>query len=158
MATHSSVLAWRIPGTAGPGGLPSIGSQSRTWLKRISSSSSPTSLEYIICCLFNKRSVCLSCNNLLFQILATTRKELRKLPFWAVISPSFQIFVTMRQERRERNKSTWHMESRKNSTSEPIFRVEIETQTWRIDLWTQGVKERVGRIERVTLTYIQFHV
>ena len=27
MATHSSVLAWRIPGTAEPGGLPSVGSQ-----------------------------------------------------------------------------------------------------------------------------------
>ena len=26
MATHSSVLAWRIPGTGGPGGLPSMGS------------------------------------------------------------------------------------------------------------------------------------
>ena len=26
MATHSSVLAWRIPGTAGPDGLPSMGS------------------------------------------------------------------------------------------------------------------------------------
>ena len=26
MATHSSVLAWRIPGTAGPGGLLSMGS------------------------------------------------------------------------------------------------------------------------------------
>ena len=26
MATHSSVLAWRIPGTAEHGGLPSIGS------------------------------------------------------------------------------------------------------------------------------------
>ena len=25
MATHSSVLAWRIPGTGKPGGLPSIG-------------------------------------------------------------------------------------------------------------------------------------
>ena len=24
MATHSSVLAWRIPGTGGPGGLPSL--------------------------------------------------------------------------------------------------------------------------------------
>ena len=30
MATHSSVLAWRIPGMAEPGGLPSIGLQSRT--------------------------------------------------------------------------------------------------------------------------------
>ena len=32
MATHSSVLAWRIPGTAEPGGLQSSGSQSRTQL------------------------------------------------------------------------------------------------------------------------------
>ena len=28
MATHSSVLAWRNPGTAEPGGLPSMGSHS----------------------------------------------------------------------------------------------------------------------------------
>ena len=27
MATHSSVLAWRIPGTGEPGGLPSLGSR-----------------------------------------------------------------------------------------------------------------------------------
>ena len=39
MATHSSVLAWRIPGTGEPGGLPSMGSQSLTRLKRLSSSS-----------------------------------------------------------------------------------------------------------------------
>ena len=32
MATHSSVLAWRIPGTGEPGGLPSLGSHmTRTW-------------------------------------------------------------------------------------------------------------------------------
>ena len=30
MANHSSVLAWRIPGTGEPGGLPSMGSQSQT--------------------------------------------------------------------------------------------------------------------------------
>ena len=40
MATHSSVLAWRIPGTGKPGGLPSVGSQSWTRLKRLRSSSS----------------------------------------------------------------------------------------------------------------------
>ena len=37
MATHSSVLAWRIPGTGEPGGLLSMGSHR---LKRLSSSSS----------------------------------------------------------------------------------------------------------------------
>ena len=36
--TH--VLAWRIPGMGEPGGLPSMGSQSQTRLKRLSSSSS----------------------------------------------------------------------------------------------------------------------
>ena len=40
MATRSSVLAWRIPGTVEPDALPSTGSQSRTRLKRLSSSSS----------------------------------------------------------------------------------------------------------------------
>ena len=39
MATHSSVLAWRIPGMGEPGGLPVCGVvQSRTRLKRLSSS------------------------------------------------------------------------------------------------------------------------
>ena len=33
MVTHSSILAWRIPGMGEPGGLPSMGSQSRTRLK-----------------------------------------------------------------------------------------------------------------------------
>ena len=32
MTTHSGVLAWRIPGTGEPGGLPSMGSQSQTQL------------------------------------------------------------------------------------------------------------------------------
>ena len=41
MATHSSVLAWRIPGTGEPGGLLFMGiAQSRTRLKRLSSCSS----------------------------------------------------------------------------------------------------------------------
>ena len=41
MPTHSSVLAWRIPGMGEPGGLPSMGvAQSRTRLKQLSSSSS----------------------------------------------------------------------------------------------------------------------
>ena len=36
MATPSSILAWRIPWTEEPGGLQSIGSQSRTQLKQLS--------------------------------------------------------------------------------------------------------------------------
>ena len=37
MATHSRVLAWRIPGMGEPGGLTSVGLQSRTRLKWLSS-------------------------------------------------------------------------------------------------------------------------
>ena len=33
MANHSSILAWRIPWTEGPGGLQCTGSQSQTRLK-----------------------------------------------------------------------------------------------------------------------------
>ena len=36
MATHSTILAWRIPWTEEPGGLQSMGSQSWTRLKRLS--------------------------------------------------------------------------------------------------------------------------
>jgi len=43
MAIHSSVLAWRIPGTGEPCGLPSRVAQSRTRLKRLSSSSKENS-------------------------------------------------------------------------------------------------------------------
>src|SRR5574337_1130018 len=50
MATHSSVLAWRIPGTVEPDGLPSIGSQSQTQLKQLSSSSSITVDHSYQCC------------------------------------------------------------------------------------------------------------
>ena len=42
MATHSSVLAWRIPGTGEPGGLPSLGSH-RVGHPTISSSVIPFS-------------------------------------------------------------------------------------------------------------------
>ena len=41
MATHSSVLAWRIPGAGEPGGLLSMGSHRVGHDKRLSSSSSP---------------------------------------------------------------------------------------------------------------------
>ena len=36
MTTHSSILAWRIPWTEEPGGLQSIGSQSRIRLNQFS--------------------------------------------------------------------------------------------------------------------------
>ena len=52
MATHSIFLAWRLPGTGEPGGLPCLGSQSRTRLKRLSSSSSSSMDVQFICSSF----------------------------------------------------------------------------------------------------------
>ena len=48
MATHSSVLAWKIPGTEEPGRLPSVYgvAQSQTRLKQLSSSSSSSSNDW----------------------------------------------------------------------------------------------------------------
>ena len=63
MATHSSVLAWRIPGTGEPGELPSMGSQTRTPLKLLSSSQK----EY-------------SCSHFEFRLLAfSTEREKKKM-------------------------------------------------------------------------------
>ena len=50
MATHSSVLTWRTPGTGEPGGLPSMVAQSRTQLKQLSSSSSSMGQETLNGC------------------------------------------------------------------------------------------------------------
>ena len=62
MATHSSDLAWRIPGTGEPGRLPSMGSHSRTRLKRLSSSSS----SFLMAVSFLTKSIYLTnCNPIL---------------------------------------------------------------------------------------------
>ena len=45
MATHSSILAWRITWTVEPGGLQSMGSQSRTGLKRLSMGKKASPIE-----------------------------------------------------------------------------------------------------------------
>ena len=46
MTTYSSVLAWRIPGMGEPGGLPSMGLDSQTQLKRLNSSSNKNILMH----------------------------------------------------------------------------------------------------------------
>ena len=54
-ATHSSILAWRIPGMGKPGGLPSMESH-RVRLKRLSSSSSSSSHSLLVCRVSAERS------------------------------------------------------------------------------------------------------
>lgn len=44
-------------------------------------------------------------------------------------------------------------------TDEPIFRARIETQTEKMDVWTQrGKGRRVGQIGRLGFTYAHYHV
>ena len=44
--------------------------------------------------------------------------------------------------------------NQKINSDEPICRKEMEMQTQRMDLWTQWGKEREGRTQKVTFTYI----
>ena len=48
MATHSSVLAWRIPGTGEPGGLPSMGSRrvGHNWSDLAAAAAAPTYRDF----------------------------------------------------------------------------------------------------------------
>ena len=48
MATHSSVLAWRIPGTGEPGGMPSLGSHrvGHDWSDLAAAASGPLSTQW----------------------------------------------------------------------------------------------------------------
>ena len=48
MATHSNILAWRIPWTEKPGGLQSMGSQSRTWLTDSDSTAQDSDLQVLL--------------------------------------------------------------------------------------------------------------
>ena len=72
MASHSSVLAWRIPGTEKPCGLLSMGLQSRTWLKRLSSGSSSNDIFY------TKRSV--KCSHFFLFILVFFLLKINQFP------------------------------------------------------------------------------
>ena len=79
MATHSSVLAWRIPGTGEPGRLPSMGSHSRTWLKWLSSSSIALLSLYLLSTLLAKKNLqhLLSRFSEWFPVNATLSQELK---------------------------------------------------------------------------------
>ena len=81
MATHSSVLAWRIPGMREVGRLPSMGLQSWTRLKRLSSSSS------------------------LLRVKSVRVKRLRENPW--VWNAEGAMGLNTQKGRRERNKGTW---------------------------------------------------
>ena len=72
MATHSSVLVWRIPGTGKPGGLPSLGSHGVGHVKSAFSCSSFTFIKRLF-------------SSLLFAIRVVSSAYLRLLIFHLAI-------------------------------------------------------------------------
>ena len=64
MATHSSVLAWRIPGMGEPGGLPSMGSHRvrHDWSNLAAAAAYITSSYPFICCWTFRLFPCLICS------------------------------------------------------------------------------------------------
>ena len=77
MATHSSVLAWRIPGTGEPGGLTSMGLQSQTHCSDLPYLTSILNKNWK-----NKKKICV----LSFQYFITSglikRPHITSLPAW----------------------------------------------------------------------------
>ena len=55
MATHSSVLAWRIPGMVEPGGLPTMGSHrvGHDWSNLAAAAAMTYNIEHIFICVFS---------------------------------------------------------------------------------------------------------
>ena len=63
MATHSSILVWTIPWTEKPGGLQSMGSQSRTRLKRLSAQAAFVFLSLAYFTLIPSRFIYIAAND-----------------------------------------------------------------------------------------------
>ena len=65
MATHSSVLAWRIPGTGEPGGLPSMGLHrvGHDWSDLAAAAADHTSFSKLVIC-STRECVCVSAKSL----------------------------------------------------------------------------------------------
>ena len=64
MATHSSVLAWRIPGTGEPGGLPSMGLHKvgHDW-SDLAAAAAAEVFEFVALPAFSKMEIYLKCSN-----------------------------------------------------------------------------------------------
>ena len=69
MATHSSFLAWRIPGTGEPGGLPSTGSHivGHDW-SDLAAAAASNDAEHLSCVCWS--SVCLLQRNVYLSFLS----------------------------------------------------------------------------------------
>ena len=92
MATHSSVLAWRIPGTGEPGGLPSTGSH-RVRHGWSNLAAAADSILHMYCIFFLHSSVigCLGCFHVLSSFQSLSHVPLFLTPWTAACQASLSI-------------------------------------------------------------------
>ena len=93
MATHSSILAWRIPGTGEPSGLPSMGLQSWTRLRRLSTSKDK---EKILKPVREERNVSLYYDKPLSCLISSLISQPAAVPQRAAVWPFWQLSLTDR--------------------------------------------------------------
>ena len=89
---------------------------------------------------------------------ATKRNEIGSfVVFWMNLEP----IILSEASQKEKNKYHILMHIcgiQKYGSDGSSFRVEIETQKQRMDLWFQCERKGVGQIETVKSTYVHFHV
>ena len=82
MATHSSVLAWRISGTGEPGGLPSIGSHrvGHDWSDLAAAATAMMESHYFP--ILTKKSMCFS---FFFHLFTFSSSRLKIIKWWPTL-------------------------------------------------------------------------
>ena len=122
MATHSSVLAWRIPGTGEPDGLPSLGSHrvKHDWSDLAAAAANQIYQCILILtdsCGSNNRFSCeLTCSNLplknsffsLFERMRITFKKAVNFYFSFLMPPLMKVYAGVWNSHREREEGEFY--------------------------------------------------
>ena len=73
---------------------------------------------------------------------------------------SLEPIIQSEESQKEKNKYVSELiyGIQKGGTEETIRRAAMETQTQETDLWTEQGKEMLGRIERIALKHMHYHM
>ena len=95
MATHSSVVAWRIPGTGEPGGLPSMGSHrvGHDW-SDLAAAAAAATFHYVFMCVYAFLSIDLLMNTGLHPYLSYCKKAAMTLQYTYQFELAFLEWIT----------------------------------------------------------------
>ena len=148
MATHSSILAWRIPWTEEPGGLQSMGLQSQT---RLSNYHIHFSLSLRLEGLEDQRGMVLKCPSAdewiqkvwYIHTMECMPQKKRNIAICRNMDrPRDYRTKWSKADRKRQMYNNPYMYNLKHDTNELIYETEIDLQTQRIDKWLP--KEKTG--------------